>query len=433
MSRFPSTMWLTIVVTLVGLPRTVSAAQTADPDRATQQALRDITRSLATAQLRKDEPQVRELAAQAFELLRESAGTPEVPDEYLAPPEAVPPLTAAEARAGFDKLLRFVQRHRWWKIGLDPMQTEHLPREVAGMLTGCLAGCRAGVPRRDELLAEAVAAGDYLLWTQTAGGTGGIPFPAFRGGSNRAFESAERFLRAAESAGRWNDVVKNGWAVDDLSDGGLQFDNGLCGVALLELYEVTGERRFLEGGLAAADWTISRPCVTNWNYNSFSVYLLATAYRHSHDPRHLAAAREKARLGVLPGQLLDGPRAGRWADPHNARPAYHYIMLRGLTALLAALPADDPDRTRLAGAIALGMQARNGEFAARGVMNVDSALESLLLFQSLPDETRQAIGPCGVDEALAVLERHCTTRLRRGESPCSPGVGGRYFEWVLAP
>ncbi len=151
----------------------------------------------------------------------------------------------------------------------------------------------------------------------------------------------------AKESGRLDEVVKNGWAFDDLTDGGLQFDNALCGVALFELYEVSQERRFLKGAVATADWTLERFCVPNWNYNSFSVYLLATAYHVTHESKYLKAAKEKIRLGVLPGQLLDGPHKGRWADPHNARPAYHYIMVRGLTALFAVLPIDDPTDSRL--------------------------------------------------------------------------------------
>ena len=44
----------------------------------------------------------------------------------------------------------------------------------------------------------------------------------------------------------------------------------------------------------------------------------------NHLPRELAT------------QLTEGPRKGRWADAHNARPPYHYIMVRGLAALAAA-------------------------------------------------------------------------------------------------
>ncbi len=56
-----------------------------------------------------------------------------------------------------------------------------------------------------------------------------------------------------------NEVVKNGWAFEDFTDGGLQFDNGLCGVALFELYEASKEERFLKAAVATADWAVSAP------------------------------------------------------------------------------------------------------------------------------------------------------------------------------
>ena len=417
--------------TLVVLCLQFLHAQQPKQDQVSQQALKQTAQKLAEAMRSKDESAVRKLAAESVVLLGNLAGVPEVADEYRQEPQQVEPLTKAEAQAGFEKILQFVQKNKWWRIGLDPIKTEHLPREVATCMMGCLAGCRAKAPNEDALLKEAVDAGDYLLWTQQQAGTGVIPFPAYRGGKNKAFQAADRFLRLAKEAGSLDTVVKNGWAFDDLTDGGLQFDNGQCGVALFELYEVSRENRFLKGAIATADWAVKRPCVTNWNYNSFSVYLLATAYRVTHESKYLEAAKEKVRLGILPGQLQDGPFMGRWADQHNARPAYHYIMVRGLTALFAVFPDDDPDRDSIGKSIRLAMQARNAEFTVNGIMNVDSSLEAILLFKSLSAEQQKAIGPCQTDEALAVLERHCVSRLRKDGGPFSAGVGGSYFEYVV--
>jgi hypothetical protein len=417
--------------TFVVLCLQFSHAQQPTLDQMAQQAQRQAAQKLAEAMRSKDQSAVRKLAAESAVMLGNLAGVPEVPDEYQQAPKEVEPLTKAEAQAGFRKILQFVQKNKWWRIGLDPTKTEHLPREVATCMMGCLAGCRANAPNADVLLKEATEAGDYLLWTQKQVGTGVIPFPAYRGGKNRAFQAADRFLRLAERAGRFDEVVKNGWAFDDLTDGGLQFDNALCGVALFELYEVSHEKRFLMGAIDTADWAVKRSCVTNWNYNSFSVYLLATAHRVTHETKYLDAAKEKTRLGVLPGQLLDGPHKGRWADPHNARPAYHYIMVRGLTALFAVLPDDDPDRQPIADSIRAAMQARNDEFTSKGIMNVDSSLEAILLFKSLSAEQQAAIGSCQTDKALAVLERHCVSRLRKDGGPFSAGVGGSYFEYVV--
>lgn len=418
--------WGTVLV----LCHPLSHAQQPKPNQVSQQALKQTANKLAEALRSKDEAAVRQLVAESAVILGNLAGVPEVADEYRQAPAQVEPLT--EANAGFEKILKLVQKNKWWRIGLDPTKTDHLPREVASCVVGCLAGCRANAPNKDALLKEAMEAGDYLLWTQKQSGAGVIPFPAFRGGKNRALQSADRFLRRAEEAGRLDDVVKNGWVIDDRTDGGLQFDNGLCGVALFELFEVSKEDRYRIGAIAAADWASTRPCVVNWNYNSFSVFLLATAYRVTHETKYLEAAKEKARLGVLPGQLHDGPHKGSWVDQHNARPAYHYVMLRGLTSLFSVLPENDPLGDKISESIRIGMLARNSEFATKGVMNVDSALEALLLLKSLPTAQQEAIGECGVDEALRVLERHCVSRLRKGEGPFSPAVGGQFFEYVLS-
>ena len=51
--------------------------------------------------------------------------------------------------------------------------------------------------------------------------------------------------------------------VEDFSDGGLQFDNGLAGVALIQLSEATKDDNYLKAAIRAADWAAKRPVVTN--------------------------------------------------------------------------------------------------------------------------------------------------------------------------
>jgi hypothetical protein len=375
-----------------------------------------------------DVEKIREAAAAGAEALGDAAGLPEVPDEYQAAPADVPPLTARETAAGFQRLLEFVRHKKWWRIGLDPTKTEHLPREAAACIVALTAGVRAGAADQDAMLAEAREAADYLLWTQEQSGRGLFPFPYFRGGGNKAFQAADRFIAAAERAGRLHEFVRDGWMIDDADDGGLQFDNGLCGAALLELYEVCGDERYRKSAGAAADWAVGRPLATNWNYNSFSVYLLAEAYRITGEKKYLASAVAKAIRGVVPGQLTAGPRVGRWADSHNARPAYHYIMIRGLAALLNVLPMDDPAWRPIVDSTRLALVTRNREFTAQGIMNVDSALEALLLYERVRPDVREAVGDCESKAALEVLRRHVTAELRRGRGPAGPGQVGRFLE-----
>lgn len=408
------------------------SAFAAAPDPQTKATFDQLMRQLAQAQGREDEAEIVRLASQGRQLLGDLAGVPEVADEFRPVPRDAAPLTVEEARQGFAPYLKLIERDRWWRVGLDPTQTQHLPREVASVIAGCTAAARAKLAGADAAIKTATEAGDYLLWTQQQAGRGLIPFPALRNGQGRVFEVAERFFRRAEKAGQLDKILHNGWMVDDLGDGGLQFDNGLCGVALFELHAATGEARFRDAAVAIADWAVGRPVVPNWNYNSFSLYLLAKAYGATGDKRCLEAAKKKARLGVYPGQMPDGKYAGRWADPHNARPAYHYIMVRGVAALLAALSADDPDRAPAIRCLRLALRARNPEFSTQGISTVDSAVDALLTVKALPAASAAELGDCQTDAALDALGRYAASGYRERRPVFSPGVWGPYLEYLVA-
>ena len=133
-------------------------------------------------------------------------------------------------------------------------------REPAAIVSGCVRAVRAELDGAPRSLAYAREAGDFLVWAQSQGGTGVFPFPAVRGVTrDKAFVAADRFLAKAEREGRLADVVRNGWAVDDVTDGGLQFDHGEAGVAMFELYEATKEKAYLTSAQWAADWAEKRP------------------------------------------------------------------------------------------------------------------------------------------------------------------------------
>lgn len=417
-----STHWGIAGCLLGGL--TLLAQPPAQLDRATQARLQELTRRLSDAQRAEDELAVRELAGAAVAVLGEQAGLPEVADEFRPVPQGAHGLQPDEIATAFDPAVPYIERQRWWRIGLDPTQTNHALREVATVIEGCVAAAEASPLQADKLLSLARDGGDFLVWTQSQAETGIYPFPAVRDGDGRPFEVAERFLRRAEAGGRLEELIRNGWVVADFDDGGLQFDHGLAGVALLHLYEATRDERYRESALRGADWVVGRRVVTNWNYNSFSVYLLAEAYRVSRDERYLAAAKLKTRLGLLPGQLSSGPRAGRWADPHNARPAYHYIMVRALAALAAVLPEQDADRPAIVESLRLALLARNPDFD-RGICNADSAVEALLVVHTLPSDIQQPLQDCRTEFALQTLERYAADRFRRGNPALSPGAWGQ--------
>jgi hypothetical protein len=218
--------------------------------------------------------------------------------------------------------------------------------------------------------------------------------------------------------------------VNDDGDGGLQFDNGECDVAVLELYEVTKDKKYLDSGLKASDWALARPLVSNWNYNSFSVYLLARAYRASGDKKYLEGAIKKALLGVIPGQLTQGTNAGRWSDAHNAKPNYHYIMLRGLAELAEVMPKSDPARKEILASLSLGLKNRNQDLLDHGASNKDKAIEVLVFvnrsFAGDPEFLRETRS----SEALDALGKLISEQSRRGNFPVGPREWGQFLEYV---
>lgn len=400
-------------VTFLGIP---SAPAQEQPPR----------EQLAEALARENLAAVQNAVAAALEALGDQAGVPEVADSFLTIPKDGTWLTSEEARRGFERFHAEVERARWWEVGLDPSKLTHALREPAAVVSGGATAYRAGLTGAEHSLELARDAATFLIWAQRQAGTGLFPFPAFRGETpSKPFESARRFLDRAEQTGRLAEVMRIGWIIEDDSDGGLQFDNAEAAVAILELYEATREPGYLDAARRAADWAMTRPLVTNWNYNSFSVFLLAKTFQVTGDRQYLDAATRKALIGVIPGQLREGAHAGRWLDPHNARPAYHYIMLRSLAALLRVLPKDDAAQAPVRAALLLGLKARNGDFLGPGAPNKDKAMEVLLMVQRDFPEDEALLRESGSAEALDALGRLVSEEFRRDKAPLGPR------EWAL--
>jgi hypothetical protein len=392
-----------------------------------------LKKELASALVREDAEAIRNAVTRINESLGASAGVPDVRDQYLPIPANGVWLSAAEVASGFTPAFKEIEKLRWWKIGLDPAKLGHALREPAAIVAGnvaVVAAARRGAKLEGAArsLEMAKDAGDFLLWAQERAGTGGFPFPASRGVSSAApFRAAERQLKLAEKQGRLDEVVRNGWAIRDDGDGGLQFDNAECGVALFELYDVTKDQRYLDAAKRSADWAAAQPLVANWNYNSFSVYLLARAYRVTGAQSYLDTATRKALLGVIPGQLTTGVHAGRWGDAHNARPSYHYIMLRSLAELAAALPRSNSKRVEILSALKLGLRARNKDILGPGAPNKDKAIETLLMVNQLFADDPVFLKETLSAEALDALGKLVSAQARRGRAPLGPREWGMFL------
>ncbi|HEY7116374.1 MAG TPA: hypothetical protein VH475_07305 [Tepidisphaeraceae bacterium] len=200
------------------------------------------------------------------------------------------------------------------------------------------------------------------------------------------------------------------WVVSVADDGGSQFDTGEAGAALLQAGVTYANADWTTAGLKAADWAIAQPCVHNFTYNAISVYLLAEAFRATKNRKYLDAALAKWDLGLAPAQVDNG----RWIDPHNARTAYHVIILRGIATLALVCPDDYADRRDvLKESTAAGVKSLLDEFDRLGVTNTGYALPVLLSEQKLnpaADSRLQA----AIDRTAAAILASC---IRDGK-PC---------------
>ena len=390
----------------------------------------NFTKSLAEAQGKKDQAGVEKVVAAYLSELGSKAGTPEESAEFLMPDDDVKILTEDQVAGGFESMLGFIKSEGWWKTVATGADCKAPLRAVASVVEGCLAAKAAGCESADVLLAEARSAADFLIKSQEEGGRDCFPFPGWRGKKGKLGMMAERFLSKAEAAGKVDAVMKNGWIIDDLGGGDLYFDNGLGGTAVLAMYEETKEEKYLKSAKAAADWAMKQPCVPNWNYNSFSVHFLAQMYRVTKETTYLDAAKEKCRLGILPGQLTSGPNAGRWADPHNAKLVYHFILLRGLASLLLELPADDVDRPAIYNALEAGLKTRNAEIIEKGGTSPDTTLEVYVRILSAKAKLAALIDDTKTPEAAKVIFRASVEEVSKEHPTISPGSWGRYLKYT---
>ncbi len=388
--------------------------------------------ALAEALLKEDPGAIHIAVAAYHEALGNQAGEPEVADEFQPVPMGETVLTPQEAKRAFMPYIARLDETRWWKVGVDPALLTSPLRVPASVISGSVAVVRAKLEGADRSLAIAKDAADFLLWAQQQAGSGVFPFPAASGNSKaHTMEAATRFLEKTGKAGQWDRVVRHGWIFDDLGEGSLQFDNGECGLALLDLYEVTRDQHYIESVRKSANWAVAQPLCPNWNYNSFTVRLLAKAWAITRDTNYLNAAIRKAHLGVIPGQLTEGLHVGRWMDPHNARPAYHYIMLGALAQLYMVMPCDNADRAEVRRSLELGLKTRNEEILSQGVMNKDKIVESLLLVNQAFSHDDVFLLDTKSKEALHTILVLLSAEMRRGKAPTSPGSWGHLLEYIV--
>ena len=260
--------------------------------------------------------------------------------ELAAHPPRLPSL--ADARAYFETLDEASEKmydgHGNWNRTPSGSVPRYPLRNSSRRALGYLAIVRAGDEHAGRYRERAVSALEYLLTRQ--GKNGVFPYPN-PGLTNAKYGEMMRRAQAADP-----ESVKGDWLFyfpAAVNDGGLNYDNGLAGVAMLEGYALTGDKRYLNSAIRSADWTLGEPPVRNVNYNSFSIWLLARAFTATGDQKYLSKALDLNAKAVLPAQLENG----EWRDAHNSILVYHAIITRGLLTLLDALPSALPARAEI--------------------------------------------------------------------------------------
>jgi len=406
------------------LPAPRPADGTALPPQLRSQ-LEPLGAELATAMAAEDSERVATLVCQARALLGEYQGVAEAPAGYGT--RSREPLEASALAGPYLQALesRLLGREPWVVVqgSTDGTQVSAPLREACTTVTWYLTAARFAPAETASQLREAARAG--LSWLRSVQSPQGLfPFPDMTddaeaylqqcqaGGSSlrscqesmpRPFELAVKAREAWQAAGGPPGALVNGWFVSDVvGDGGLQFDTGECGRALVLGWRELGDTASLKAARAAGRWARAQRAVTNWNYNAFSVGLLAelAAVDPGSSEDWAGHALRKARLGVLPGALP----TGRWFDPHNARLVYHHIILRDLALLDAVV--DDPWLTATLQA-AHFRSAR--ELAQHGSAGEDDGLLAHLLLRRLGYDST---------EALAVLVQGST----EGSTPRNGGL-----------
>lgn len=289
----------------------------------------ELNAKLAAAMQSDDANAVRAVTQEMLAVLGDQAG---VPDGRRAGRKAEPrTMTEADATKLFIEAMKSEGR-----AVRQLSEGKPLPDQMLRLYADVLSGTTIIRPFVEKHHPEALADLDKLthgvasILTNLQQPEGHFPFPDLRGKNIRFGDMIEKQLRADKIE------AKDGWIVTADPDGGSQFDTGVCGVALLLAGQLHGNETWKQAGLKAANWALAQKCCANFNYNAFSVSLLAHAFRISGDSKYLDGALKKFRVGVAPGQAPNG----RWMDAHNARTVYHVIILRALGDLGLALPAD---------------------------------------------------------------------------------------------
>ena len=289
-------------------------------------------------------------------------------------------------------------------------------RNAGYLASGLLALAETGVADAPACRHQAAMELDYLLEKQCPEGF--FPYPV-----NPAAPDHLKAL-AAKAARQHPEKVVGGFL--HLDADGTQFDTACCGVAMVDGFRCLKDQRYLAAARKTADWALTKPLSANWNYNAFLAWLLVRVHEAAPDSRYLNRALHITRLGVLPGQL----ETGQWSDPHNAKRVYHWILVRGLLAVLRVIPPAHPEKQEIEKRTRLAIQVRVDETLREG--GAREALAAVALAEAVDQlgpnrrwelalEQTGSVNPYSAGILAArVTRRHPTARPRPATSENAP-------------
>jgi len=291
------------------------------------------------------------------------AGVPSDSPTYFSPIERYPPSSKSVLKLWLDLEKKLKNEYLW----------NSTPRgNPANMRTGLRGTGRPIIAyailyriNGNRRYYEHVKKGaNYLLKLQNKNGL--FPFPDLRNKHKLFGTMIKKLLKQKPEA------LKNGWIVDDVN-GDMQYDNGICGVAMIEAYNVTKDNVYLKSAGKASEWALKRPISLNWNYNAFSVWLLAKYAKASGENKYLISAIKKLKLGILPGQMKNG----RWFDPHNAKLVYHGIIVRAMLEVYKNIENDNIFKKELRHSISIAIDNASNEIKNNGASSISTSTEML--------------------------------------------------------
>lgn len=344
--------------------------------------LQPLAKQLLAAMRGKDDAQIKKIKVEIIALMGEYAGIPENPPNYTKPETAQADFAKIETQwiKSFEQMRG---RNGWEQTAQAKSKKQPPPRLRVGFrqARAYFHSFEAGLTHAPTFFKTAVEGANYLLSEQTSGGVFGYPYdPNAKSGLTA---QALKIVEAGEKRGL--KMTEGNWIIEDLEEGGLQFDNGEVGYGLLHAFALTGDKKYLAAARRAGDWAMTRPLVLNFNYNGFSGALLARLYRVTGETKYLDAAKDKFIYGVLPGQMENG----RWFDQHNASIQYHALMMRQLIEFYLALQkAKDPLAETVKKSVLVGLDNVAEEDSIYGVtvgkagesLNIEAYALGLMLF-----------------------------------------------------